>query len=187
MAGQRRTDPLLWLETPSFPYPVGSVDPTTLRIQDDFGPLFGASIDLEGDHPAEARHAWEAVKANGVDLRLDYMLLASDEKDGRRMLQELDLTGLALDSTLEGRKAIDTERRSSLRQLRHGWDRLRLDFAMGDLDLDAIREAREPVPHVPTMREQREQAKALGLPVPAARKGTAEWFRDDMLNLLMGR
>jgi hypothetical protein len=103
--------PLFWLETPSFPYLVGSVDPTTLRVEDGFGPLFGGSIDLEGDHRAEARHAWTAIKSEGVDLQLEYMLLANDETDGRRTLQELDVTGLALAPTLEGRQAIDRERR----------------------------------------------------------------------------
>ena len=103
--------PLSWLETPSFPYLVGSVDPATLRDEDGLGALFGGSIDLEGDHPAEARHAWTAIKANGVDLQLEYMLLANDEADGRRTLQELDVTGLALAPTLAGRQAIDRERR----------------------------------------------------------------------------
>ena len=55
---------------------------------------------------------------------------------------------------------------------------------MGDLDLDAIEAAREPEPPVPTMGELRQQAKALGIPVPPPRKGSADWFRDDMLNLL---
>jgi hypothetical protein len=163
---------------------VGSVDPDTLSEDSYFTPLFGGSIDLEGDHRTEARHAWEAVKANGVDLRLEYMLLDSDEDDGRRTLHELDVTGLTLDPTPEGRKAIDTERRSSLRDMRREWDRLRFDLAVGDLDLDAIREAREPEPPaVPTMGELRQQAKALGIPTPPVRRGSAAWFRDDMLRL----
>ena len=37
----------------------------TLSEDGYFTPLFGASIDLDGDHPAEARHAWAAVKGNG--------------------------------------------------------------------------------------------------------------------------
>ena len=176
--------PLSWYETPSFPYLIGSLDPATLRIAEGFGPLFGGSIDLEGDHPAEARHAWTAVKANGVDLRLEYMLLASDEDDGRRTLLELDITSVALEPTLEGRKAIDTERRSSLRELRRESDRLRFELAVGDLDLDAIEAAREPEPHIPTMGELRQQAKALGVPVPPVRRGSAEWFRDDMVRIL---
>jgi hypothetical protein len=112
------------------------------------------------------------------------MLLDADEKDGRRTLQELDVTGLTLGPTPEGRKAIATERRSSLRDMRREWDRLRLDLAVGDLDLDAIEAAREPEPHVPTMGELRQQAKALGIPTPPVRRGSAEWFRDDMLRLL---
>jgi hypothetical protein len=179
--------PLSWLETPSFPYLVGSVDPATLRVEDGFGPLFGGSIDLEGDHPLEARHAWTAIKSNGVDLQLEYLLLANDEADGRRTLQELDVTGLALAPTLEGRQAIDHERREGLRELRREWDRLRFELAVGDLDLDAIEAAREPKPPVPTMGELRQQAKALGIPAPPPRKGSADWFRDDMLRLLNSR
>jgi hypothetical protein len=176
--------PLCWLETPSFPYLIGSVDPATFRVEDGFGPLFGGSIDLEGDHPAEARHGWTAVKSNGVDLQLEYMLLANDEADGRRTLREVDVTGLALAPTPEGRKAIDRERREGLRELRREWDRLRFELAVGDLDLDAIEAAREPEPAGPTMGELRQQAKTLGIPVPPPRPGTAEAFRDEMFRLV---
>ena len=37
---------------------------------------------------------------------------------------------------------------------------------------------------VPTKTELRQRSRELGLPVPRAREGTAERFRDDMLNLL---
>jgi hypothetical protein len=156
--------PLHWFDSPSFSNPVGSVDPATLRDKGGLGALFEGSIDLEGDHPVEARHAWTAIKANGVDLQLQYMLLANDETDGRRTLQELDLTGLALNPTPEGRKAIDTGRREGLRAMRRDSDRLRFELAVGDLDLDAIEAAREPEPAIPTMAELRDQAKALGIP-----------------------
>ena len=178
--------PLHWYETPSFPYPVGSVDPATLSDPGLFAPFFAGSIDLDCMYRAEARHAWAAVKAKGVDLRLDYMLLDSDEDDGRRTLLELDITGVALEPTSEGRKAI----RSALptpAELRRESDRLSLELALGDLDLDAIEATREPEPHVPTMGDLRDQAKALGIPVPPVRKGSAEWFRDDMLRLLNSR
>jgi hypothetical protein len=45
----------------------------------------------------------------------------------------------------------------------------------------------DPEPTVPTDAELRDQARELGLPVPPPRQGTAEWFRDDMLNLLNSR
>jgi hypothetical protein len=115
------------------------------------------------------------------------MLLANDEHDGLRTLQKLDITGLTLAPTLEGRKAIDHERREGLRELRRESDRLRLELAVGDLDLDAIEAAREPEPAVPTMAELREQAKALGIPAPPPRPGTTEWFRDEMFELLTSR
>ena len=37
---------------------------------------------------------------------------------------------------------------------------------------------------VPTKTELRQRSRELGLPVPRAREGRAERFRDDMLNLL---
>jgi hypothetical protein len=61
---------------------------------------------------------------------------------------------------------------------------LRFELAVGDLDLDAIEAAHEPEPAVPTMGQLRQQAKTLGVPVPPVRRGSAEWFRDDMLRLL---
>ena len=42
----------------------------------------------------------------------------------------------------------------------------------------------EPERTVPTEAELRQRSRELGLPVPLAREGTAERFRDDMLNLL---
>jgi len=41
-------------------------------------------------------------------------------------------------------------------------------------------------PAIPTETQLRDQARDLGLPVPPPRQGTAEWFREDMLNLLNG-
>jgi hypothetical protein len=46
--------------------------------------------------------------------------------------------------------------------------------------------AAAPEPAIPTETELRDQARELGLPVPPPREGTAEWFRDDMLNRLNG-
>jgi hypothetical protein len=178
--------PLHWLETPSYPTLVGSVDPATLSDPGTFAPFFKGSIDLDGEHRIEARQAWVALKADGVDMRLDYMLLASDEDDGVRTLQELDVTGLALAPTSEGRKAVAQEHRTATRHLRREYDRLRFELAVGDIDLDAIREASEPEPgpHVPTMGELRDQAKALGVYAPPPRKGSVDWWREDMIGLL---
>jgi hypothetical protein len=50
-------------------------------------------------------------------------------------------------------------------QQRRRWDRLRLELLTDDLDLKAIEAARDD-PAAPTDAELREQAKALGLPVP---------------------
>jgi hypothetical protein len=44
-----------------------------------------------------------------------------------------------------------------------------------------------PAPAIPTEAALRDQARKLGLPVPPPRPGTAEWFRDDMLNRLTSR
>jgi hypothetical protein len=73
-----------------------------------------------------------------------------------------------------------------VRQLRREWDQLRFELAVGDLDLDAIKANDEPEPAVPTMDELRRQAKALGIPAPPPRRGSAERFRDEMFELLTG-
>ena len=54
-------------------------------------------------------------------------------------------------------------------QQRRRWDRLRLELLTDDLDLEAIEVARDD-PAAPTDAELREQAKALGLPVPPPRR-----------------
>jgi uncharacterized protein len=54
-------------------------------------------------------------------------------------------------------------------QQRRRWDRLRLELLTDDLDLEAIEAARDD-PAAPTDAELREQAKALGLPVPPPRQ-----------------
>jgi hypothetical protein len=54
-------------------------------------------------------------------------------------------------------------------QQRRQWDRLRLELLTDELDLEAIEAARDD-PAVPTEAELREQAKALGLPVPPPRR-----------------
>jgi HK97 family phage prohead protease len=54
-------------------------------------------------------------------------------------------------------------------QQRRRWDRLRLELVTDDLDLEAIEAVRDD-PAVPTDTELREQAKALGVPVPPPRR-----------------
>jgi uncharacterized protein len=54
-------------------------------------------------------------------------------------------------------------------QQRRQWDRLRLELLTDDLDLEAIEAARDDTA-APTDAELREQAKALGLPVPPPRR-----------------
>lgn len=64
-------------------------------------------------------------------------------------------------------------------QQRQRWDRLRLEVLTDDLDPEAIETARDD-PATPTDAELREQAKALGLAVPAPREGTAARFRSGL-------
>jgi hypothetical protein len=62
----------------------------------------------------------------------------------------------------------------SAAELRREWERLRLELLTDDLPVPAP----EPAPVVPTDTELREQAKALGLPVPPPRRPpdyTAVW------------
>jgi HK97 family phage prohead protease len=64
-------------------------------------------------------------------------------------------------------------------QQRRQWDRLRLELLKDDLDMEAIEAVRDD-PAAPTDAELREQAKALGLPVPRPREGTAARFRSGL-------
>jgi hypothetical protein len=76
----------------------------------------------------------------------------------------------------------------SATELRTEWDRLRLELLTHDLDPVAIEAARDD-PAVPTDAELREQAKALGLPVPPPRRqpdytAVRAQARREMLTLL---
>ena len=171
--------PLQWRETPSFAYPVGNVDPATLRDVAGFGPLFEGHVDLEGEHTGEARHAWTAVEANAVALEFDLMVLRSDEDDGARTLEELDITGFTLKPTSKAHDLIRREDATSLRELRRESDEIQLEAALG-----WERPAPDPEPeeHAPTDDDLSEQAKAVGIHLPAtvqqnARDSTLALFR----------
>jgi len=176
--------PLYWSDLPSTRELVGSVDPASFRYQDAFGPFFKGSIDLDCEHPADARRALIAVKADdGVELEFDYALLANDEDDGRRTLQELDVASLTLKPTSDGRAAI-RKQTPSPQELRREWDRLRFDLAGGDLDLDAIKAAREPETKAPTETELRRQAAEYGIDIPLTRSERIKTkAQGDMLDL----
>jgi hypothetical protein len=158
--------PLQWRETKSFAYPVGSVDPSKLNDQDGFGPLFEGSIDLDGPHRAEARHAWTAVKGNAVGIELEYMVLASDEDDGTRTLEELDITGLTLAPTCKANELIREEDAASLRELRRESDRVRIEIALAGIDRAARAEPEPEVKAAPTVAELRRQAAECGIRLP---------------------
>jgi hypothetical protein len=75
--------------------------------------------------------------------------------------------------TLDGERRIPTE--------------AELDHMLYELVRDKLTpDELEPEPErtVPTEAELRAQARELGIPVPRAAEGTAERFRDDMLELL---
>ena len=158
--------PLSWRDTPSFAHPVGTVDPSTLTDHDTFGPLFEGSIDLDGPHRAEARHAWTAVKANAVALELDYMVLASDEHDDTRTLEQLDITRLTLTPTHKARALIREADAEDLRELRRESDRVRIEIALAGIDRTPRAEPGPEVNAAPTVAELRRQAAACGIRLP---------------------
>ncbi len=158
--------PLQWRERPSFASPVGNVDPATLRDEDGFGPLFEGSIDLDGEHPGEARHAWTAVKANAVALELDYMVLRSDEDDDTRTLEELDITGFTLKPTSKANGLIRQADAASLRELRRESDRVRIEIALAGIDRTPRAEPEPEVKAAPTVAELRRQAAECGIRLP---------------------
>ena len=165
--------PLHWEETKSFRYRIGSVDPATLRDEGWVGLLLEGHINLEGEHRTEADHAWTAVKSNGVAVRLDYMLLANDEDNGVRTLGEVDVMGLTLSPTSEGRAEIQRKRATDLRELRRESDRLQVETALGcSLDEFRARNAGDLEPEsegIPSEDELRRNAAELGLRVPPRR------------------
>jgi hypothetical protein len=162
--------PLYWEEIWSARHPIGSVDPATLRDVGGFGPFFDASIDLEGEHRAKAHDAWTAIKSNAVEVELDYLLLDNDEADGVRTLQEVDITGLTLKATPEGRTAIREERTTRDRDLKRECQEIQLQTLLGH-DLYADLQARkaeppEPESTAPTNAELRAKAAEVGVTLP---------------------
>jgi hypothetical protein len=160
------TIPLSWRETPSFAYPVGTVHPATLRDEAGFGPLFEGSINLDGEHRAEARHAWTAVKANAVAVELDYMVLASDEHDDTRTLEQLDITGLTLAPTSRARELIREAEAEDLRELGRESDRVRVQIALAGIDRTPRAEPEPEVKAAPTVAELRRHAAECGIRLP---------------------
>jgi hypothetical protein len=161
--------PLYWKEIPSSRDQIGFVDPATYRDVGGFGPFFGGSIDFEGDHRAKAHDAWTAIKSDAVEVEVSYVLLANDEADGVRTLQEVDVTGLTLKPTSEGRLAIREARTLEARELKRKSQELRLEVLLGPslyADLQARKADPEPESSVPTDAELRTKCKALGFAVP---------------------
>jgi hypothetical protein len=165
--------PLYWRWTKSFRYRVGSVDPAELRDEGFWGLLLQGDIDLEGgEHHSEALDAWAAVKSGGIELEWEFSLLANDEDDGRRTLNEIDLSSFTLEATSEGWAEIKRERARSLSELRRKSDELTMEVALGR-PLAELREevaAAEPeTARVPTDAELRAKCAELGYPVPPSR------------------
>jgi hypothetical protein len=171
--------PLYWQETESFRYPVGSIDPATLRDEGFWGLLIQGAIDLEGgEHHGEALDAWAGVKSGGIELEWEFSLLDNDEDDGRRTLNEIDLSSFTLKATSEGWAEIKRERARSLSELRRKSDDLMIEVALGR-PLAELRErvdAEPETPSTPTDAELRAKCKALGFAVPAPRKGTGAYL-----------
>jgi len=125
---------------------------------------------------SELRRQWEELKPTLPAPRLPAAKL---REKAQRLCAEIAIQDIPRS---EPKVALPTAA-----EQRREWDRLRVELAVGNLDLDAIKAAREPERVVPTMDQLRDQARELGLPVPPPRPGTAEWFRDDMLRLLNSR
>jgi hypothetical protein len=184
--------PLHWSEVPSYSYPVGSVDPATLGAEDAGWLFFKGTLDLETEDREsriEAGHAWAAIKANGVRLKLDYMVLENDETDGARTLQEVDLTGLTLEPTAAGSNAIRRKATEDERELRRESDRLQVEMVLGcPLDEFIARNAPEPAEQRgPTSTELRAKAAELGVSLPATGfESTRDEWEGRMVSLLGG-
>jgi HK97 family phage prohead protease len=165
---------------------IGSIDPAAMRELAGAGLYVKGKLDL--DDSEVAREAWRSMKDNRVALSFGYMTVKSQSRDGINELLELDLYEISIaphpanpHTRILEMKTMAVEQRS----LRRRCDEVALEAALG---WEAIPAFVEPeAKSGPTDAELREQAKALGLPVPLPRKGTRERFRDDMFDLLMGR
>jgi hypothetical protein len=134
--------------------------------------------------PANERARVLAIKAapaaavpSDAALRQQAKALGIEPPLTRRQLHRRS-DEMALEHALAGRAPDRGDPRTpgvqpTAAQQRRQWDRLRLELLTDDLDLEAIAAARDD-PAGPTDAELREQAKALGLPVPPPRKGTRE-------------
>jgi len=180
--------PLYWAEASTLCEQVGSVDPASVRDQPAFGPLFEGTIGLAGDHLKAARRAWTAVKSNTVSVELDYSALTVDEADGIRTLEEIDIAGLTLKPTAEGREELRRQEALSLAELRRKSQEIQLEVALG-ADLWRRWKAQPPQPdHVeadgPTDTELRQKAAEIGIALaPTWRERTKAKARRDMLAL----
>jgi hypothetical protein len=122
-----------------------------------------------------------AAKANAVELQLEYALLASDEDDGVRTLEEIDITGLTLKPTAKARAQFREADALSEPELRRKCWEVQREVALGS-DLFAkwrngTLDPGPPEPVGPTDDDLREQAKALGLRL---RPTVRQKARDDM-------
>ena len=165
---------------------IGSADPTRMREVAGLGLYVEGKLDL--DDSEVAREAWRSMKDTRAALSFGYMTVKSQSRDGINELLELDLYEISIaphpanpHTRILEMKTMAVEQRS----LRRRSAELELEAALGWEPIPAFVEPEAK--SGPTDAELREQAKALGLPVPLPRKGTRERFRDDMFDLLMGR
>jgi HK97 family phage prohead protease len=174
--------PLHWEHRGEAKNVIGSADPARMREVAGLGLYVEGKLDL--DDSEVAREAWRSMKDNRVGLSFGYMTVKSQRRDGINDLLELDLYEISIapgpinphTRILEMKSAAISEREQA--DLRRRCDKVALEAALGWQPTPAL-----PEPEVkagPTDAELREQAKALGLPVPPPREGTAARFRSGL-------
>ena len=124
------------------------------------------------------------MKDNRVGLSFGYMAVKSQRRDGINDLLELDLYEISIapgpinphTRILEMKSAAISAREQA--DLRLRCDKVALEAALGWEPIPTLVEP--DVKAGPCDAELREQAKALGLPVPPPRAGTAARFRSGL-------
>ena len=181
--------PLHWDHRGEASNVIGSVDPATIQEKAGLGLYVEGKLDL--DHSQVVREAWRSMRDDRVSLSFGYLTVNSHQREKFTDLLELDLFEISIvpspanpHTRILELKSIAAAEREQL-ALRRRCDEIALEAALGWQPVPTFVKPKAELG--PTDADLREQAKALGLPVPPSRKGTRERFRDDMFDLLMGR
>ena len=164
--------PLHWDHRGEASNVIGSVDPATMEEKAGLGLYVEGKLDL--DDSQVAREAWRSMRDDRVSLSFGYLTVNSHQREDITDLLELDLYEISIvpspanpQTRILETKSVAAVKREQ-RDLRRRSDKVALEAALGWQPTPTLVEP--DVKAGPTDAELREQAKALGLPVPPPRR-----------------